>query len=58
MEKKQAKKDGEKKGKQQNQIEILLRMAKLNYTIEEMMEITGMTEKEINSVIGTKVKGA
>ena len=58
MEKKQAKKDGEKKGKQQNQIEILLRMAKLNYTIEEMMEITGMTETEINSIIGTKVKGA
>ena len=38
--------------------EILLRMVKLNYTIEEMMEITGMTETEINSVIGTKVKGA
>ena len=57
-EKKRRKETERKSGEQQKEIEILLRMAKLNYTIEEMMEITGMTENEINSVIGTKVKGA
>ena len=50
--------DGEKDGKQQNQIEILIKMAKLNYTIEEMMEITGMTKKEIKLIIGAEAKGA